>query len=200
MKSQATMSDSNSALMRGTQELLNRQPPEDYQREWTERIATRKLEKARGSDSVLVFRIGPEWLALPTKVFHAVAENCVVHSVPHRRNAVLEGLVNVRGELLICASLGALLGIPRATPAQDKGGRAAGARMLVAGHEGTRLAIPVDEVANVARFAEADLKPVPATLSHRGVPFTRGLLPWEGKAVGCLDEERLFRELDQSFS
>jgi chemotaxis-related protein WspD len=199
VKPESAGSHSRGEFMRGTLQLLNREPPEDYRRELTERIANRKPEQTPGSHSVVVFRIGPEWLALPTRVFQEVAGDCVVHAVPHRRNEVLIGLINLRGELLVCVSLGALLGLAQETSGQSANAKSGKTRILVASLHGNRLAIPVDEVGNVVRFAEGDLRAMPATLSHGGVPFTIGLLPWEGKMAGCLDEARLFRELEQSF-
>src|SRR2546422_1979826 len=35
-----------------------------------------------------------------------VAERRVIHSLPHRRTGIVLGVVNVRGELLVCVSLG----------------------------------------------------------------------------------------------
>ena len=180
-------------------QLLNRQPPAEYRREWTERIAGRKSTAARPAKSVIAFRIGPEWLALPTSLFQEIAQQCSVHTVPHRQGEALAGLVNVRGELLLCASLGALLGItPSIAPAKESPGAPA-PRLLVANRHGNRLVIPVDEVHGVLRYDDADLLPAPATLTHARGQFTIGLLPWNGKTVGCLDDERLFQILDQSF-
>src|SRR5438445_8021579 len=61
--------------------------------------------------SAVIFRIHSEWLALPTEAFQEVAERRRIHSLPHRRNGVVLGLVNIRGELLICVDLGRVLGI-----------------------------------------------------------------------------------------
>ena len=63
----------------------------------------------------MVFRIGAEWIGLPTDVFQEVAEECIVHTLPHRRGGVLAGLVNVRGELLLCVALEILLGMEPAS-------------------------------------------------------------------------------------
>jgi chemotaxis-related protein WspD len=70
----------------------------------------------------------------------------------------------------------------------------------VANRDGNRLAFPVDEVQRVLRYHPRDLKPVPATLENAAATFTIGMLPWENKTVGCLDDELLFYKLDKSFS
>jgi chemotaxis-related protein WspD len=53
----------------GGRHLPEREPPEDYLREWTRALAEEKDEdKAADTLSVLIFRLGQEWLALPTHV------------------------------------------------------------------------------------------------------------------------------------
>lgn len=180
--------------------LLDRAPPEDYLREWTERIAAEKKLAEPGTSSIVIFRLGLEWLALPTRAFQEVAEHCTLHTVPHRRGGTLAGLVNIRGELLLCASLGALLSIEQTAPARNSHRRVVLARVLVANRGGNRLAFPVDEVHSVARYHPRDLKPLPATLAGAAAPFTIGLLPWRERTVGCLDDELLFYKLDKGFA
>ena len=93
--------------------MLDRPLLPEYRREWTEHFAQPKQLAAPARASALVFRINAEWLALPTQAFQEVAERRPVHSLPHRRQGIVLGLVNIRGELLICVSLGHLLGLER---------------------------------------------------------------------------------------
>jgi chemotaxis-related protein WspD len=149
----------------------------------------------------VVFRIGLEWLALPTGIFQEIAEHCTLHAVPQRRGGVLAGLVSVRGDLLLCASLAVLLGLePAAVFIPRERNRPVIPRLLVANRGGNRLAFPVDEVHSVVRYHPRELKPAPATLAHAAAPFTIGMLPWRDRTVGCLDDELLFYKLDRSFA
>ena len=59
----------------------------------------------------MIFRVGTEWLALPAAAIQEVSNLRPVHRVPHRTSGVLLGVVNVRGELLICVSLARVFGI-----------------------------------------------------------------------------------------
>ena len=95
--------------------LLDREMPEDWLRERTMRVAIREQLADRGTKSIVIFRIGVEWLGLATDVFQEVAEECTIHTLPHRRSGILSGLVSVRGELLLCVALGTLLGIEPAS-------------------------------------------------------------------------------------
>jgi chemotaxis-related protein WspD len=87
----------------------------DYRCQWTAHFAQEKSQAAPAKRSAVVFLVGKEWLALPTQVFQEVAERRRIHSLPHRRQGVVLGLANVRGELLICISLERLLGLQDAS-------------------------------------------------------------------------------------
>jgi chemotaxis-related protein WspD len=180
--------------------LLDREPPPDYLREWTERIASVAETTEAGTNSVVVFRIGFEWLALPTRLFQEVAERCALHTVPHRRGGVLAGLVNIRGELLLCASLDVVLGLDQGVETKREKNSLIYDRLLIVDRNGSRLAFPVDEVHGILRYDSRDLKPLPATLEKAANAFTVGLLSWGDKSVGRLDEELLFYKLNKSFA
>lgn len=184
----------------GAQFLLDRAPPEDYLREWTERIASAKKAADADTSSALIFRIGVEWLALPTQIFQQVADQCPVHSLPHRMDGIVRGVVNIRGELLVCVSLGTVLGIDSEPATVREAGCRVYPRLLVANRSGNRLAFPVDEVVGVHRYHPAILRPVPHTLAESRVSYTLGLIPWRDRTVGCLDDELLFYTLNRSLS
>src|SRR5688572_24784638 len=84
-------------------QLLDRPLPADYRRERAEHYAQRKTISRPARLSVVVFRIAGEWFALPTTAFQEVVEHRAMHTLPHRRRGLALGLVNVRGELLVCA-------------------------------------------------------------------------------------------------
>lgn len=184
----------------GALQLLERESPEDYVREWTKRIAAEKQSTNAGTLSALVFRLGGEWLALPTTIFQQVADHCPVHSLPHRKSGVVRGIANIRGELLVCVSLGTVLGIEHEPAVSHETGRRTYHRLLVVNREGNRLAFPVDEVLGVHRYHPGELRPVPVTLTGSKVSYTLGLLPWRERMVGCLDDELLFFTLNRSLS
>jgi chemotaxis-related protein WspD len=178
--------------------LLDRPLLPQYRREWTEHFARPKQLAAPAKTSALLFRIDAEWLALPTQAFQEVAEHRLVHSLPHRRQSIVLGLVNIRGELLICVSLGRLLELERV----PGGGRVPRVydRLLVTNWDGKRLVFPADEVRGIHRFQMPELKEPPATLAKSNLSYTQGLLYWQGRVVAFLDANRLFSALNRSLS
>jgi chemotaxis-related protein WspD len=173
-------------------QLLNRPLPIDYRREWTEHFAGRKKTAAPAKISAVLFRLESEWLALATQAFQEVAEQRRVHSLPHRRLGLVIGLVNIRGELLICVSLARLLGLAQ------KSEKGMFERLLVVNWEGSRVVFPVNEVHGIVRFEAQHLKDPPATVAKSSGSFTQGILPWQGRAVGFLNAGVLFPMLDRS--
>lgn len=149
------------------------------------------------TQSALVFRIADEWLGLPTAALHHVDDIRPIHSLPHRRDRVVLGLVNIRGALTVAASLGELLHLDSASSGKHAS-RNNYARMLVAAHRGEPVAFPVDEVEGVMRFAASALLPVPTTLAHASAAHSRGVLAWRERTIGLLDTDRVFESLARS--
>src|ERR1700694_4465211 len=75
-------------------QMLNGTHPPDYIQEWTNLVARERDLREPIIHSVVIFCIGSEWLALPTKTFKEVAESKPIHSLPHRRNGLVLGIVN----------------------------------------------------------------------------------------------------------
>ena len=181
--------------------LLHDEPPAEYLREWTDRLAEPlPAVKTEQSQAVMIFRIGAEWLALPAAIFQEVAEPRPIHSLPHRRGKILKGLVNIRGELVLCVSLGGALGIEEQAGAAGRNGQrhTVYERLIVVGTPGGRLAFLVSEVHGIETFAPTDLRAVPETLALASARYTGGILAWKDRTVGCLDDQPLFATLNRS--
>ena len=178
--------------------LLDREMPEEYIAEWTEIVAAKPENVDTRPTSAVVFRIGSEWLALPTGAFQEVAELSGIHKLPHSRSSVLNGLVNVRGELLLCAALDVLLGLEKGPVALRDPQHAVEGRLLVCKHKGERVAFPVAEVIGIHTYFLSDVRNVPATLTG-ATTCTSEVLYWKDRAIGVLDTERLFQLLNKGF-
>lgn len=163
-------------------------------------------DKQTDTLSCLVFRIGGEWLGLPTNLCAQVAQLRPVHSLPHRRNRAVLGVVNVRGRLIVCASLARLFGIEADESAAKKvslDARELG-RLIVMqcgnGDHEAPIAFPVDAVDGVHRFTQAQLQPVPATLAQRLSSNAHAVAAFRHATVGLLDADRLIDSLNRSLT
>jgi chemotaxis-related protein WspD len=173
--------------------LLDAELPSQHLEQATRNVAARKSLAELDTHSVVVFRLGAEWLGLPTPGFQEIASERVIHSLPHRRGGLLLGLTNIRGELIVCVSLEQLLGLePEQPPKGSDKRRTAPRRLLVLRQHGQSLACPVDEVRGVQRFHERELKAVPATVARATATYTKAVLPGRDGTVGLLDLELVF--------
>ena len=178
--------------------LLDADLPAGHLAEWTGHFSSEQQVEEAGTQSVVIFRLGAEWLALPTAVFKEVATLRAVHSLPHRRSGIVLGLANVRGTLLVCVSLGDVLSLEKATETRKEKARVLHRRLLVISRDGNRLVFPVDEVHGIHRCQPRELKEVPATVAKATATYTKSVLAWRDKAVGCLDDQLLFYTLNRS--
>jgi chemotaxis-related protein WspD len=184
-------------------QLLDRPLLPEYRRERTADFAVQTGRPGSRRSSALLFRLAPEWFALPTQAFQEVGENRCIHSIPHRRDRCLLGLVNIRGELLICVDLAKFLGLERRTSnttSDPVDAKSLPSRLLVANWDGQRLVFPVDEVHGIVRFEPGQLKEPPATLAKSNASFTQAMLLWNENPVGLLDPELLFSALNRSLA
>lgn len=182
--------------------LLDRPLPAGYPEEWAQHFAqAAERPEAQGeARSVVLFRLGEEWLGLPTTSCHEIAEPRRIHSLPHRRTGAVLGIVNVRGELLICMSLSELLGIQVDRGTSAGGKIAVFRRLIVIGEDERRVAFEVDEVHGMHSYGERDQIAVPATIGKSASTVIRAMLSWQGRTVGCLDEAVLLAMIDRSIA
>ncbi|VVD78802.1 chemotaxis protein CheW [Pandoraea anhela] len=196
-----TAKPESGSLHRKAAELLDRLPvvPADPS-PW--RAVPSGHETVRGA-SLLLFRLADEWLALPAAAIEEVAPMRGWHSVPGHRQRALLGLVNLRGALVPCLSLGELLGVQPAPQTQGtptNALRASTARLLALRHGHHLSAFPVTEVHGTISPASSAFGPVPATALGASDGFSVAVLPWREHIVGVLDPLRVGAAFDRSLA
>lgn len=181
--------------------LLEDKPPPGYLDEWTHLRKSEFLTDIHsiapiGTISVSIFRLGEEFLALPAQLLKEVTQNSVIHRLPHRSNNIFLGLVSIRGEIQMCISLSALLGIEIADVNLEKVSGVS-QRMVVVEKEGSRWVFPVNEIYGIHRIRPDELGQVPTTISKVPDTYTKGVITWQSQRVSFLDDELLFYSLNK---
>jgi chemotaxis-related protein WspD len=179
--------------------LLDRDVSDRDPGEHTRHFAQVDSAEERGTDSVVIFRIGAEWLALSTSIVKEVAGLRPIHSIPHRRGAIL-GVANVRGELVVCVALDRLLGVAWSEEATDSPGRVVHRRLLVLRRGDVRAVCPAEEVHGIHRLHPSELQEVPATVGKAGDRHSKAIVRWQGRSVGVLDDDLVFQSLRRSLA
>jgi len=148
--------------------------------------------------SILVFRLGEEWLGLPTRCLVEVAPLQAIHSLPHQRSRALLGVANVRGALVACLSLVELLGLD-SSPAVTQSARIM-PRMLIVAAQGGPVVVPVDEVDGIHAMDERALDFASGAGHQAHARFTRGVLQWKARSLRLLDEDQLLSAVNRSLT
>ncbi len=155
-------------------------------------LAARRSEARRATTiGVLLFRIGRETAALPAKLLRGVGPAVRVIPIPHRSAGVLRGMCNVRGELVLCADLHRLLGLPEREGAAPPGVPSDSRRMVMIGPAHDSWALEIDAVVGVERIDTASLRPPPVTVEYALGSYTSGVTEIGGRCVTVLDGERI---------
>lgn len=174
--------------------LFDREMPEDYRHEVSLEIAPQPTAAVEEMESLLVLRIGSEWFALRTPVFDEISPYEKPYTLPFRSGALLAGLVNVDGELLLCISLEAALGLQP----EEKTNPSERSRICVVGNGSERFAFAADEILGVRRVPRAALQAVPVTLAKSPSAQASSCFQVDGHNVALIDEQRLFSSLRRS--
>lgn len=170
---------------------LDNASPRDYLDEWTERLAVPIVEAGKDLENVLIFRIRDEWLALPVSSIVEVTLPRPFHRVPHR-GGILDGLINIRGELHLLVRVDEVIGL---TPPGEEQPMTRKTRLIVAGKSPDFWAFVVNEVDRVRRYPAEEVMTVPTTVARSTGRFSKGVLIGDGRMTGLLDEAKLFEAL-----
>lgn len=174
--------------------LLQRRAPIGYLDEWQTVLAEPRKIRQTAWRSVVIFRIGDRWLALPTSMLEAIVEPRYVHSLPHCKNPAFGGLVSVRGELFVSIHLDKLICRDTSTAA-GKVSRTF-PRTLVVRARSWRGVFAVDEAFGVYRASEAEIQRGVTSEDNIHSHLLYGQFSWKERLVLALDADNLGRELE----
>jgi chemotaxis-related protein WspD len=159
-----------------------------------------EIKETGGQKTVMVFRLGAEWLALPVNFFLELTRPRPVRRVPHRSNSIFLGLVSIRGDIQMCFSAGGLLGIEPA-----EGGKAPPAsglqrRFCVTSKNNRKWVFPVDEVCGLCAYAETGVQPVPVNVAKTMNNYTTGIIAVNNRQTGLINDDLFFGAFERSLS
>ena len=171
---------------------FDRTPPAGYRRECAEALAQKK-EAGHGDEfAVIVFRLGQQWLALPTGRLSRVLEPQAVHRIPHRGGALL-GMAAVDGELHLCVDAAKIMhgAASRETPEEPvlPDGAQKLRCMILAGSAAEQWLFSADEVGGISSVTPEQTS---KTNKSPGDMLTKSVFAWKNRQVALLDDELFF--------
>ncbi len=145
--------------------VFERVAPFGYLSQWRKEISAKESSDHSKNNSVLIFRIGHEWFALPAVVLAEIANERTIHRIPRNMNRFISGIVNINGEIKVCYSLSELLGLSYSISSTNKKeDRHKPKRLVVIKLDEKDYVFLVDEVKGHYLYSDSDLLPVPSTL------------------------------------
>lgn len=179
--------------------LLNRPPNPAYIATWTELLAQHKQDEEKEGGSVIIFRLGKEWLAITTLVFCRIIPFHTVHSLPHHTNDILLGVVNFEGQITLCINMHRFLLVEDTFSGPiELLNSGMFKRMIAIQNQQERWIFPVDDIYGIFQFESESLENIPVNIKKSSTNYLRGIIPWNGKSVGYLDEQLIFDGLRRS--
>jgi chemotaxis-related protein WspD len=176
--------------------VFERRVPANYRDQWTTKLLEEDVRESNATVNVFVSRIGNEWLALPAGAVDAIAEHKTIHRLPHGNNKLIAGLANIAGEILVCYSLEAALGIKTQAAYEHKSQKKFFRRFMVAKLGGNRYVFSVDEVRGMTRYDPASLKCPPDTISDISKKIILGTFDLDAEEITVLDATALGEKLE----
>ncbi|WP_337841826.1 chemotaxis protein CheW [Rheinheimera sp.] len=137
----------------------------------------------------LLFRLGAQWFALPSRVLDFIISPVQVRKVPNRHSATLLGVCNVRGQLLPWVSLHKLLKI------DETGTDAAKARLLVLNHSSGHLVSQADEILGIHKLEPGFWLTKPNSSDQLLSQLTLGLGRYQQLDLTLLDAQALMQAM-----
>ncbi|MDD5758126.1 MAG: chemotaxis protein CheW [Desulfobulbaceae bacterium] len=173
-------------------QLLNRPLSDEYRQELSDRLSHPINHEPKSSRSAFIFRAGDEWLGVKSSLIKEVVDMGPIHSIPHKSSRIFRGIVNIRGRLELCVSIG---GVLRIEPGTMRQGTPAPERLIVAAKSGQSVVFPVSEVMGPIPYDSSALRPLPITVSGSKAVYTKGIINFNNTEIGMLDDTMLFRIL-----
>jgi chemotaxis signal transduction protein len=152
---------------------------------------------------LLLFRLGEETMGFPATALARVTEATRPIPIPHRTRGVFRGLCNVRGELILCADLRRLLGLPEPRskhPGESPESGGGARRMVVVGPADARWAFEVDALVGMERVAKDRLIAPTMTVAESLRKFTEGIADVGAERVTVLDAARVLAGFEGAIS
>lgn len=137
---------------------------------------------------LLLFRLGDETIAIPAKLLRRVTPLARPSPIPHRSSGVLRGVCNIRGELVLCADLRRLLGLPARS---ENPGETDTRRMVVIGPGDNSWVFEVDALMGVENVDSAEFREPPVTVEYSIGEYTQSVMQFGDTLVTILDGDRV---------
>jgi chemotaxis signal transduction protein len=145
-------------------------------------------DRSRRGTQLVTFRLGAESFGLPVASVREILRPIDLFCVPGM-GADVEGVINLRGEIIPVVKLGSLLGVASNAGEQPTKKR----RIVILDVRATSLGFFVDEVFEVSRVQAQEIQAPPdfARGAALAVQVVMGIVKIAGRMVVCINPDKL---------
>lgn len=142
----------------------------------------------RGTQLVqfVIFKLSDEDFAIPIGEVREIIRTVPVTPVPGSPGTI-QGMINVRGEIAVVVDLKARFSLRERTPLQPK-------HIIITAQKKSLFAFMVDEVTEILRIMENEIKPTPPTGIKVEENYVTGVVIREGRLIALLDLAKVLAE------
>jgi len=148
-----------------------------------------ETEETSGRLSLLLFRIGEEWYAVPVGDVREIFQEYTLTRIPCVPDFIL-GVVNVRGEILSVTDSARIMGIG-SIEMRENGLPPA----IVVSDNNVTTALVVDEIGDIADVPSDALEPAISIIDRAQAEFIAGSVYIDGSLVGLISSERVLEPI-----
>ena len=169
--------------------LLHRTIPDGYTEEWTEIISQKLTIGKNKLLSAILFRVEKEWYLAPISIIHDITPVKKVLTIPHNKNPAIQGITNIRGELITCLSLASILSIEHADNPYTK--HTTVQRLLVISNNHFRVSFLIDEIKGIYKYKSSDVQFTHDTSKNSSTNILKGIIAIDKHHAGLIDGDIL---------
>jgi purine-binding chemotaxis protein CheW len=138
---------------------------------------------------LIVFRVGDEEFGVPIGAVQEIIKVGEITSIPDSPDFI-KGLINVRGEIVAVIDVRARFFLT--TPVESS------RHIVIVKHEGSLFGLMVNEVMEVLRIQESEIKSTPKLMAKLREDYVQGVITHENRLIILLDVDRVLSEEDMA--
>ena len=145
----------------------------------------------------MIFRLGLEWYAIQTKYCNEISTIKSKHRLPHQKNPLILGIVNVHGKIQLCFSLAHVLNVNSYDNFSDLSDLESYQNYIEIAHDKQNYVFAIQEVDNVSRISFSDLKQAPTTLNQESLQKIQGMFLHQNRNIALLNTDHVLQKIEE---
>ena len=143
-------------------------------------------------NSVISFKLDDLWFGIELDAVSEIITQEEVTETPGSRESV-QGLLNLRGEIMLTKSLEKILGINSGASNEDNG--AHNNRNLIIHSDTNKMCLEIGHVDEILNLREDDFNPAPSNIPQNLFAYLKGVYNIENSMLLLLDEKKLISDI-----